>query len=87
MILGPHRQPLVRRVEAGTFGHGPAQQNAVQFQPEIVMQARGVVFLDEVRKLLLSRLDLAGRRFAGLSEIALASVFFERHVIRRCSRR
>ena len=54
MILGPHRQPLVGRVEAGTFGHGPAQQNAVQLQPEIVMQARGIVFLDQVRKLLVS---------------------------------
>ena len=53
MILGPHRQPLVGRIEAGPFGHGPAQQNAVQFQPEIVMQTRGVVLLDQVRKLLV----------------------------------
>ena len=51
MILGPHRQPLVGRIEARTFRDRPAQQNAVQFQPEIVMQARGVVFLDQVRKL------------------------------------
>jgi hypothetical protein len=44
------------------------------------MKARGIVFLHEVRQTLLACLDPSGRRLGRLSEIAFATVFFERHV-------
>ena len=87
MILCPHRQPLVGGIEARAFRDRPAQQDAVEFQPEVVMKPRGVVLLDEVRQSLLAGLDPSGRRLGGLFKIAFAAVFFERHVIPRYSRR
>src|SRR5690606_19539760 len=36
---------LVSRIEAGSLGYGPPFHRAIQFQPEVVMQAPGPVFL------------------------------------------
>ena len=72
MILRPHRQPLVGGIEARAFGDRPAQQDAVQLQPEVVMKARGVVLLDEVREFLFANLDPPRLGFGGLVEIALS---------------
>jgi len=46
------------------------------------MQPRSVVFLDEIGEFLIPSLDGAGRRLGRLSEITLASVFFEPDMIR-----
>jgi hypothetical protein len=87
MILCPYRQPFVGGIEARTLRDGPAQQDAVEFQPEIIMKQRGVVFLDEVRQSVLAGLDPPGRRLGCLLKIAFAAVLFQRHVIPRYSRR
>ena len=47
VVLSHHRQPLLRRVEARTFGDGPALQHAVMLEPEIEMGAAGGVLLDD----------------------------------------
>src|SRR5580658_10205897 len=83
MVFSAHRKALVERIEAGTFGDSPAQQDSIQFQPEVVMKTRGVVFLNEVAEFLLADFDATGRRFGGLVEIAFAAVFFECHFIPR----
>ena len=66
MILRPNRQPLVGGIEAGAFRNRPAQQYAVEFEPEIIMKTRSVVFLNKVGKLALPGLDPAWRRFGCL---------------------
>ena len=48
MILHVHRKALLARDQARTARHRPALQHAVQLQPEIVVQAPGSVFLDDV---------------------------------------
>ncbi len=62
MVLDMHRKPLHRRVQARTFRHRPGFQRAVEFEPEVVMQASGVVFLDHIRERVRR---LAGSRFCG----------------------
>ncbi len=47
VILGAHRETLFLRIVARAPGHRPAQQHAVPFQPEIVVQPPGIVFLHE----------------------------------------
>ena len=68
MVLGPHRQPLVIGIEAGPLGHGPALEDTVQLQTEIIVQPAGSVLLHDeaVRRTLF---DLA-RGFARLPEVA-----------------
>src|SRR5215813_14229799 len=48
MVLGLHREALVRRVEARALRHGPALQHALELEPEVVVQPRGGVALDVV---------------------------------------
>src|SRR5690606_33144880 len=50
VVLGSHCKPLVPRIEAGSPGHRPAFQDAVQFKPQIIVQPPGVVFLDCIKK-------------------------------------
>ena len=78
MIFGAHRQPLVARIKARPLGHRPAQQNAVQLQPQVVMQARGIMLLNEVGK-SFARRGFLGRRLRRLAEIAFSFVLFEGH--------
>ena len=47
MVFDLDGQALFRRIEAGAFWDGPAYEDAVHFEAEIVVQARGVVFLDD----------------------------------------
>ena len=47
-IFNMHGKAFVFRVEAWTLSHGPAFQNAVEFEPKIVVQARCGMLLDEV---------------------------------------
>src|SRR5882757_4190857 len=83
MILDLDRQPLVVRIERGAARHRPGLEDAVEFEPEIVMQPGRIVLLDhEAPQLRRRNLDLA-RRLAGLLEIALLAVDGEvsqRHV-------
>ena len=52
MVLDLDRQPLVVRIERGTARHRPGFEDAVEFQPEIVMQPGRVVLLDHEPPLL-----------------------------------
>src|ERR1700757_4661947 len=47
MILDRDRKAFFARIEARAAGDRPALQDAVQRQPEVVMQPRGVVLLDD----------------------------------------
>ena len=78
MILCADRQALVRRIQAWTLSDSPAQQNAVKFEPQIVMQPRRVVFLNEIRK-ASPRILVRRRRLGRFAEITFPSVFFEYH--------
>lgn len=85
MVFGTHRQPLVFGIQTRSPGHCPAQQNAIQLQPQIVMQARGIVFLYQIR-VPLARCGSPRRRFRRFAEIAFAFVFLKRHTVFRVLR-
>ena len=47
MILDVHREAPLEGVEARPLGHGPALQRALELEPEIVVQPRRRVLLDD----------------------------------------
>ena len=57
MVLDLDREPLVMRVERRSSRDGPGFEHAVEFQPEIVVQARCGMLLDH-EAALLGRRDL-----------------------------
>ncbi|MCY1173305.1 hypothetical protein D9M73_134610 [compost metagenome] len=75
MVLGPHRQPFLRGVEARPARHRPAFEHAIDFQPEIPMQPRCVVLLHD-EAIAMPGLERA-RRLRRFREVALGVVFFE----------
>ncbi len=80
MILDVHRQALVGRIQAGALRDRPALQDAFELEPEVVVQTRRRMLLDQVRALLIAR----GRRhLAGglrcLLEVTLTSIFAKPH--------
>ncbi len=79
MVLGTYGQSLVGGIDAGALGNRPAEQYAVEFEAKIVVETRGIVLLDEVRKLTLPGPDAAWRWFRRLLEIALTAVLFQCH--------
>src|SRR5690606_19200750 len=76
MILGAHGQPPLARIEARPLRHRPAQQHAVELEPEIPVHAPRGVLLDDEAAPGLGR-DALRRRLAGLREVALLSVGLE----------
>ena len=79
MIFSADCQALVGRVGARPAGHRPGFEHAIDLQPEIPMQPRRRVLLDDETAAaafvgLGASLWLA-RRFTGFGEIALAIVF------------
>src|SRR5262249_17762578 len=46
MVLNLDGEAFFGWIEAGAFGHGPADERAVHFEAEIGVETRGVVFLD-----------------------------------------
>ena len=79
MVLCPYRQPLVCRIQTGPFCDGPAQQDAVEFQPEVIVKTRGIVFLNQIREFVGCVLSPVRAEVRASSEIAFAPVFFECH--------
>src|SRR5262249_55577947 len=73
MILHLHREPLDRRIHAGTFGHGPALHHAVDLEPEIEMQMTRVMLLNDIRESPLSS-GSSPLRLRGFREVALAPI-------------
>src|SRR5581483_8776201 len=78
MIFDVHRQPLLPGVECRFFGNGPALQYAVRLQPEVIVQAGGIVFLDHEDGTTMPRLALRGR-LGSFAEISFRSVFLQLH--------
>src|SRR5690606_28932645 len=55
MILDMDRQALVGGVGRGSLGDGPALEHTVEFEPEIIVEPRRVVFLhDKAQTLCLA---------------------------------
>jgi len=76
MVLGPHREPLVIGAEARPLGHGPAFENAVQFQTKIIVQATGSVLLHD-EPVAGALCDLASG-LAGFVKVALEIIIGKR---------
>ncbi len=82
MILDLDREPLVVRIERGAARHRPGFEDAVEFQPQIVMQAGRVMLLDYEAPLFGRRdLDVAGglRRLAEIALLAVRAELLQRH--------
>ena len=47
VVLGLHREALFVAVERRSLGHRPGHEHAVAFEPEVVVQPRGGVLLDD----------------------------------------
>src|SRR5262249_26775491 len=77
-----HRQALVLGIEARALGDGPALQDALQLQAEIVVEPGGRVLLNDEDALALAGLvrDLA-RGLGRFLEVALASILAQAHHI------
>src|SRR5690348_13907621 len=86
MVFDVDRHAFVVRVETGAFGNSPALHRSFQFQPEVVVQTRCPVLLDNKRQNLGSTLDgcLATGNAAWLRcyrEITFGPVSFKRVII------
>ncbi len=82
MIFHLHRQPLVVRIERGAARDRPGFEDAVELQPEIVMQPGRSVLLDHEPPAPGRRYPGLAARLRGFFEIPLFSVggeVFERH--------
>src|SRR5262249_23098832 len=79
VILDVHRKALGLGIERRALRHRPREQDAVVFEPEVVVQVAREMFLD-AEKAIASRFrfDLP-LGFRGLLEVALAAVFLESH--------
>src|SRR5205823_8312675 len=77
MIFDLDGEALDGGIEAGALRDGPAFQDAVQFQAEIVVKPTGVVLLYDVRASCRRRLLAA--RFGRAVELPFAFVFTQAH--------
>jgi hypothetical protein len=82
MILGVNGKTFVIWVQARPFWGRPTQEHAIQFQPEVVMQAACRMFLDDEHQMLRATRLYAPLRLRGLVKIALLSVLIECHGVR-----
>ena len=75
MIFDVDGEPLVAGHEARPARHRPAHHHAIEFKPQIVMQPRGVVLLDDVAALLAAGLPASlAARLGSLAEVAFLPV-------------
>jgi len=74
-----HGKPLLGGTQGRPFGDSPGDERAVHLEPEIVMQARGVVPLNTIEISCGSYFRSFGSRLGCLGEGPLTRVFFERH--------
>ncbi len=73
MIFHLDRQALHRRIERRRLGHGPGLVDAVQLQPQVVMQPCRIVALDDEAARLRFR-RRAALRLSGHVEIAFRAI-------------
>jgi hypothetical protein len=50
VVFYHQRQPFLFGAERGSFGHCPTLQDAIEFQPKIIMQAGSLVLLHDENK-------------------------------------
>ena len=83
VILDVHRQTLVGGIDRGALGHGPREQHAVVFEPEVVVQMTGEMFLDaeEERRTLLALRRLGPRGLGADGEVSLRAIFLQCHTL------
>src|SRR6266478_661433 len=84
MVLCPDSQPLICRVHGRPFRNRPRYQDSVDRQPEIIVQAAGVVFLNDKDTPADPTPD-ASYRLRSFSEFPLPAVLFEWHSVSRVS--
>lgn len=62
MILDLNCQPLVVRVERRAFGDRPGFEDAIQLEPQVIVQPGGIMFLDDEATAIAAReLRIAAR--------------------------
>jgi hypothetical protein len=74
MIFDLYGETLVVWVKRRPTGHGPGFEDAVQFEPKIIVQPRGVVLLDDEAPAVRRPDGFFPARFPGFLEIALGFV-------------
>ena len=80
VVFHVHGHAPGARVERRTLGHGPRDEDAVDLQPEVVVQPGRAVALDDEPPGPRGRArDRPAGRLGRLPEVALALVFLERH--------
>jgi len=90
MVLGAHRESLVGGIGARPPGHRPAFKHAVDLEPEVVMEPRRIVLLDDEAPAVCLRAGFnLARRLGGQLEVALGVILGKgvgaRHVRRAFS--
>ncbi len=82
MVFGADREALVVGIGARPLGHRPALEHAVDFDPEIVMQPRGIMLLDDEAPSVFGALGLGlgdlASRLGGQRKVALGIILGER---------
>src|SRR6266581_5658213 len=78
MIFGQHGEALLGGVQTGTLRNGPRAEHAFHFEPEIVVQPRGVMLLND--EAVAALLFYFARRFGGLIELPLPFIFVKAHL-------
>jgi hypothetical protein len=79
MIFDLDRERTLARVEARSFWNGPAFENALQFEAEVVVQPGGGVFLHDEQVSRSCRANRPGRLRRSV-ELSLALVISKSHV-------
>ena len=80
MVLGAHGEPHRVAVGGQSLGHRPGREHPVAFEPDVPVQAPGVVLLDdEAGARPLHRRVGVRDRLRGAPRVALAAVFVQRH--------
>src|SRR5580698_22842 len=82
VILDVNSETLVVWIKAWTTRHSPAFHHAIELQPQVVVQTRGIVFLDDVCEAPAP--DLVAPRFRRDVEFSFLPVSLERHCLTAC---
>ena len=77
VVLGAHRQAADLRVEGRPLRDGPADEDAVDLEAEVVVQRRRAMALNREAAAALD--DLARGRLGSPPEVALAPIFLQWH--------
>ena len=74
VILGVHREVIDRRGVGQVLGYRPTDQNAITFQPEVVVQPARVMLLDDERVVVADLRRLRRNRFGRLRTVPHAAI-------------